>query len=171
MSASALSRSALVGTGLCVLVLLAGCENQRPSGVEREVSIYRGAIRWLLDGARGDDGKAVLATVYVQAVAENISLEVQSGVVEGLADLAAIRFIDHLAEAVDTGKPGDPVRGGGVLLGLGTIRAPAPEREQLNAERYRDIGQIVAYELVLERTEDQWQVVGVPDRVPVRSRR
>lgn len=171
MAASALSRSALVGSGLLLVVLLAGCRNQRPSGVEREVSIYGGAIRWLIDGERGDDGKSIDATVYVEAVAEDISLEVQSGVVEALTDVATIRFIDDIGEAVDRGKPGDPVRGGGVLLGLGTIRLTTAEQVHLYVERYRDIGDVVAYELALERTDERWRVVGVPDPVTPRSRR
>ena len=171
MSASALSRSAFVGTVLCVLLLLAGCGDQRPIGVEREVSIYRAAIRWLLDAARGADGEATSATVYVQAVAEDISLEVQSGVVEALADHAAIRFIDDIEESVDKAKPGDPVRGASVLLGLGTITSTTGEQVQLYVERYRAIDQVVAYELVLERTDGPWRVVGVPDPVPVRTRR
>ena len=170
MPAMAASRSVLLGVLLCVLVLAPGCGDQQTPADERLVAVYGAAIRWLIDDAGIERPEPLEGIIYVKPLGDGISLEVQVGVVDALGERATIRFIDDMEEAVDIGRPGDPVRGGGLLLGMDDI-APA-ERDQvgLYVERYRDIQRTVAYELVLTSADDRWRVVGNPEQVPSRRK-
>ena len=170
MSAMAVSRSVILGVVLCVLFLAPGCQDQRTPGAERLSAVYGAAIRWLIDDAVNEGLEPLEGTIYVKPLGDGISLKVQVGVVEALGERVPIRFIDDMEEAVDTGNPGDPVRGGGLLLGVGDI-APA-ERDQvgLYVERYRDLHRTVAYELALAAVDARWRVVGNPEQVPSRRK-
>jgi len=168
MPTFAMWRTALVRAGLCALVLVpGGCGDQGTSG--DEVAVYSAAIRWLVNSPRNEDRGAVDRTVYVEAVVDHIQLEVQVGLLKALEDLARLRFIDDPREAVDTAQPGAPVRGNGLLVGLGAVTATTPDHVNVYVDLYRNRDQVVAYELVLDRTHGRWRVVGTPDPTTVRA--
>lgn len=164
-------RTRFLGVGLILVALASGC-GDGPAGDEREVGIYSAAIRWLVDQGGGDEGGTVFEeTVYVEAVGdEDIPLSVQAAVVARLEDFARVRFIDARDEAIDTAEPGDPVRGGGLLIGLGPVRPRDGSPVRLYADRYAKAEHEVAYDLSLEPAGDRWRVVGPPERVTVRER-
>jgi len=105
--------------------------------------------------------------VFVEAVDDAvIPLSVQIDVVNRLEETLAVRFIDSRQEAIDTALPGDPVRDGGILVGLGAIVDIEKPPASLYGDRYRDIRDVVAYSLLLDRGQDGWQVSGEPHRLP-----
>ena len=170
MAATTTLRSGLLRAGLTLAVLASGCGDEAASD-EPDVGVYTAAIRWLVDDRRGDDRGPFEETIYVEtAGAEDVPLAVQAGVVERLEDFATVRFIDAREEAVDTSDPGDPVRGEGLLVGLGSIRPGEGSRVGLYADRYTDADDVVAYNLVIERADGRWRVAGRPERVSVRNR-
>ena len=147
MARTTMRRSRLLFAGLSLLMPMSGCGN----GSAREepgVGIYAAAIGWFVDEHAGvGRGRSFEETVYVEAVGDaDISLEVQAGVVERLEDFVTVRFIDSREEAVDTSKPGDPVRGGGLLIGLGSVPPSDGSPMRLYADRYADAENVVAYQ-------------------------
>ena len=156
---------------MAAAIVLIGCSGDTSTHDESVAEIYATAIQWLLD-----DGDVAAGTtdvrVFIEASGdEPIPLEVQAGVVNRLEDSMAVRFIDARDEAIDTSEPGDPVREDGFLIGLGPITDTERVPVGLYADRYRDVRDIVAYELALDRRGGDWQVTGTPERVPVDAAR
>lgn len=148
-------------------VVLAGCGDGTSARDTAVADVYTAVIRWLVfDEADGDAGRERM--VFVEATGgERIALGVQADVVGGLEDSVEIRFIDTREEAIDTSEPADPVRDGGVLVGLGPVRDLERARVHVYADRYRDLRDVVAYEIILERSDGRWRVSGDPKRVEI----
>lgn len=171
MAATTTLRSRLLSAGLTLAVLASGCGGE-PRRDDPEVGIYAAAIRWLVEDRWGDAEGPFEEPVYVETIGadEDIPLEIQAGVVERLEDFATVRFIDAREEAVETSKPRDPIRGEGLLVGLGPVPPGQGTPVRLYADRYTDVEDVVAYELVIERAEGGWRVAGRPEPVNVRNR-
>lgn len=167
--ATTLLRSALLRAGIAAAVVLTGCGDGTSARDEAEVEIYVAAIRWLV-GNEPDVQAAAQERLFIEAAGEEaIPLGVQAELVTRLEDEGelAVRFIDTREEAIDTLEPADPVRDDGVLIGLGPLPDIARTPVRLYAERYREVRDVVAYEIVLERRDGRWQVTGEPQRVRV----
>jgi hypothetical protein len=96
--------------------------------------------------------------VYVSPRGEvDIVLEVQLGVVIALEDWATIRFIDEFEEAIDGGQDHQPVRDGGVLVGLGEV-SDGTTSARVVADRYEQADELVSFDLTLHRSGGEWTV-------------
>jgi len=156
--------------GLFGVVLAGGCAGGTSAEDGSVAAAYQVAVEWLVEEG-GDPGAPLPERVFIEAVGEDgIPLEVQAELVNELQDLMAVRFIDAREEAIELTEPGDPIREGGVLLGLGDVDADrSPVR--LYADRYRDVHDVVAYELLLERRGRTWRLAEEPREVPVADER
>ena len=123
-------------TCVAVLAVASGCGTSRSGAVlQRETDVYTAVLRAAL--AEGPTTTA-RSLVFVAPLDEGspLPLEVQAGVIAKLTKQAEMRFVDHPAQAIDTGTVGEPVLGGGVLFDLGTVPASGTV-VAMSAERYR----------------------------------
>jgi hypothetical protein len=158
----------LLGTAVAVLAAACGDETATEGPVARSSAIQAAAIRAVAEdrlpdvGEAGPDGPLFL----VGNDDRTIELEVQVGVIERLDDWATVRFIDSIEEAVVTDDPEEPVRGDGLLLGLGTI--PDGDRTVVVPVTVHDgPGRATAYEVTVSRRGGDWVVIGPLRSVPV----
>ncbi len=91
-----------------------------------------------------DDDEKKLLQVFVEPLGDGyvIDLAVQARVVTALETVARVRFIDHRAEAIDEDQPGQPVREGGLLVGLGPIVGGTAQRTVLTRRYLKPAGYI-----------------------------
>jgi hypothetical protein len=138
-----LRRSVLLGSAIAAAVALAGCGDATTARERSAAEIYTAVIRWMVADDAGTE-----RTVFVEAAGgDHIALGVQADVVGRLEDSVEVRFIDTREEAIDTSEPADPVRDGGVLIGLGPLRDLDRASVRVYADRYRDLRDVVAYEI------------------------
>jgi hypothetical protein len=90
------------------------------------------------DDEDDEDDERELPTVYVEPLGDGyvIDLGTQAGVVKNMESIAVIRFIDHRAEAIDKKEAGEPVREGGMLLGLGPLVEASTSERTVQVRRY-----------------------------------
>lgn len=157
----------LVVAALCVLVGLAtACS--RDTGEDttaRDVAVYRSVIADLVDRSVVElDDSQGSPVLYVEGLGALIPLAVQVGVVAAFADDYEIRFIDDLAEAIEADEPHRPVRGDGLLVGLGPVVVDGGAT--LRGEFYVREGDVAAfgYELSLQG-DGTWAIVGDPEPI------
>ena len=154
-----------------LLVFTAACGDDAassPDPNERLVDIYAAAIEAIAADATTlptEDEQPL--TVFVAEHEEvEISADVQVGVVAALESWASVRFIDSLEEAVDLDAEGEPVRGEGVLVGLGEV-SDGEASATLVADRYEGEGMTVVFDLELTRRVGEWSVTMPLDGVAV----
>jgi hypothetical protein len=104
-------------------------------------------------------------SVFVVATDERspIPLEVQADIVAELHELATIRFVDHRVEAIDDSSAIRPVNDDGVLITLGKI-SRAANTATVNAGRYLDATDRVAYRVTVERINAHWKPIATKSR-------
>jgi len=164
-------RAVVLRLGLVAAVLFGGCRDGTSAEEGSIAGLYSAAVRWLVEEANEGESPAP-ERVFIEAVGEEgIPLEVQAEVVSQLKDVISVRFIDAREEAIVIDEPGDPIRDGGVLLGLGDVTDIDRSPVRLYADRYRDVYDVVAYELLFDRRGGTWQVTGEPREVPVENDR
>lgn len=154
------------------MLLAAGCGDDDtpspPDPNERLTDIYAAAIEAIAADATdlpGEDDDPLTVFVAEHEEAE-ISADVQVGVVAALESWATVRFIDSLDEAVDRDEDGAPVRGEGILVGLGEV-GDGEATATLVADRYEGEGTTVVYDLELTRRGGEWTVETPLDGVAV----
>ena len=126
--------------------------------VERDAAVYGVIVQWVVEAeaepAAVDDG----LTVFLEALDQDeITLEVQAAVVQGLESVVTVRFIDDRAEAVDHSQPGEPVREGGLLLGLGPVPRSGNTVE-VTVERYIQDDESVGSRFTVRSAGGTWSV-------------
>ena len=150
---------------VALLVVVAGsCTDDADGSADpnqRLIDIYAATIQTVTVHERPDfSGHDELDVVVYVAPREGveIALDVQLGVVLALEEWATIRFIDEFEEAIVSGEPDQPVRDGGVLIGLGDV-PDGTASVDLIADRYERADQLIAYDLTLQRRGGEWSVV------------
>ena len=126
---------------------------------------YTAVLKHLVTAPMSEDDKQV---VYVAPFANQkaFALETQVDVIAGLTDLATVRFVDELSEAVDADSPGAPAKGAEVVL-LGPVVVTGPITE-VEAQRYASETDQVRYRFRVSSTADgtlsaqQVEAVDVP---------
>jgi hypothetical protein len=145
------------------LIGLASCTDDRGRADDtnqRLIDIYSAAIEQVVTYERPDLAidEPLDIVVYVSPRGEvDIVLEVQLGVVIALEEWATIRFIDEFEEAIDGGQDHQPVRDGGVLVGLGEV-SDGTTSARVVADRYEQAGELVSFDLTLQRSGGEWTV-------------
>jgi hypothetical protein len=140
-------------------VVLTACTGGGSKTSDRRADIYSAVIRTIV--ADTSHPKISSGTsVFVAAADERspIDLEVQADIVAELHELATIRFVDHRVEAIDDSKPNRPVKDNGVLITLGKIPSGA-NTVTVNASRYLNATNTIAYRVTLKRTKTQWNPI------------
>jgi hypothetical protein len=135
------------------------CGGGQPSAADdRESMIYAATIRAVV----GDDAKAGRSDrpVFVAPLdsTKPIPLEIQAGVVDQLsedAEFASIRFVDKAAEAIDEGRPDQPVVQQGILVRIAPV-ATSGDDVVVRAERYENADEIRRYRVRLTRNGSTW---------------
>ena len=164
-------RSILLLYGVGAVAVLSGCGDGTTARDESTGELYAVVIRWLVEDASNTQ-RSGLKTIFVEGIGEApIPLGVEAEVVNRLDDAMTVRFIDSREEAIDTSEPGDPVRDEGVLIGLGSVPDVQRSRVRLYVDRYRNVSDVAAYEMALERRGGTWRVTGEPTPVPIRDDR
>jgi hypothetical protein len=160
-------RRTLVLTATLAVVVTA-CTGGGSNTSDRRADIYSAVIRTVL----ADTSRPKISSdtsVFVVAAHERspIPLEVQADIVDELHELATIRFVDRRVEAIDESNPNRPVKNNGVLITLGKIPSGA-NTVTVNASRYLNATNTIAYRVTLERTKTQWKPISTT-RVPCRD--
>jgi hypothetical protein len=142
-----------------VAVVLTACTGGGSNTSDRRADIYSAVIRAVL----GDTSHPKISSdtsVFVVAADERspIALEVQADIVAELHEVATIRFVDRRVEAIDDSNPNRPVNDNGLLITLGKI-ASGPKTVTVNASRYLNATNTVAYRVTLKRTKTQWRPI------------
>jgi hypothetical protein len=154
-------RRVLLGLlGLPLLLAACGEDDAVPEGAAREARVYAAIVADAADAAdAAAGGGRDPGIVFVEPLDPDdpISLEVQAGVVQRVRREVDVRFVDSREAALDLDEPGAPVRGDGLLLGLG----PVPEgrsRVEVEVRRYRHRDEEVRQVVALQRVEREWRV-------------
>ncbi len=110
---------------------------------------YTAVLKHLLPSPIPDDDKPV---VYVAPFPNQkaIALETQVDVIADLAELATVRFVDELSEAVDADSPDSPAKGSEVVL-LGPL-VTTGEVTEVEAQRYASESDQVRYRFRVSST-------------------
>lgn len=140
-----------------------------PDPNERLTDIYAAAIEAVAADVTTlptEDDDDVLTVFVAEHDDAQISADVQLGVVAALESWASVRFIDSLDEAIDRGADGEPVRGDGILVGLGEV-SDGEASATLVADRYEGEGTTIVYDLQLTRRAGEWSVTTPLDGVAV----
>jgi hypothetical protein len=150
-------------------VVLTACAGGGSNISDRRADIYSAVIRTIL----ADTSHPKISSdtsVFVAAAHERspIDLEVQADIVAELHELATIRFVDHRVEAIDDSKPNRPVKDNGVLITLGKIPSAA-RTVTVNAGRYLNATNAIAYRVTVKHTETHWKPIATTT-VPCRER-
>lgn len=150
----------LIASLTVVTIVASGCGDDdvaAPDPDDRLIEIYSATIEAVVaDAAPMPDEDDEPMFVYVGSRNEAaIDADVQLGVVVALEDWATIRFIDEQNEAIDSDDPELPVRGEGMLVGLG----PVPDGEVsvvVYADRYQSASSTIVYDVELNRRGGVW---------------
>jgi hypothetical protein len=122
----------------CVVAVVAasGCgTGTSRAAFQRETGVYTAVLRAALAEGPTTSARSLVFIAPLDGGSPP-PLEVQAGVIAKLTKQADTRFVDHQAQAIDTGTVGQPVLGGGVLFDLGAVPASGTVVE-VSAERYR----------------------------------
>ncbi len=165
---------------LASAMALASCVDQAGPDDTRASEVYTAVVRWFVHDETGAAVPATLADderfhVFLEPRGEGgrIDLQVQTELIDDLAGVAEVRFIDAIDEAIE--RPAEEggaaeVRDEGVLLRLD----PVPEdgdRVELDVDRWlhsidgadevEEVFETLRFEVVSRG--DGWQLVGEPE--------
>jgi hypothetical protein len=154
---------------LCVAALVvvgAACGSSAAKAKDTNTAdVYTAVMKHLMPAPVPNQDKQV---VYVAPFANQkaIALETQVDVIANLADLATVRFVDELSEAVEADSPGSPAKGAEVVL-LGPVVVTGDVTE-VEAQHYGSETDQVRYRFRLSSTTEggwsaqQVEAVDVP---------
>jgi hypothetical protein len=142
-----------------VVVAVTACTGGGSNTSDRPAVIYSAVIRAVLTDTSHPNISSD-TSVFVVAADERspIPLEVQADIVEELHEFATIRFVDQRVEAIDDSSPNRPVKDNGILITLGKIPSGA-NTVTVNASRYLNATNTIAYRVTLKRTKTQWNPI------------
>jgi hypothetical protein len=157
-------RRALVLVAAVVVVVVTACSGGGSGTRDQPAFIYSAVIRAVI----ADTSQPRISSdtsVFVVAADERspIPLEVQADIVGEVHALATIRFVDHRVEALDDSSATRAVNDDGILITLGTISRTA-NTAMVDAGRYVDTADTVAYRVTLERTNAHWKPIATSSR-------
>jgi hypothetical protein len=135
-----------------LLVLSAACSSSAAKAKDATTAdVYTAVLEHMVTAPVNPDDKQV---VYVAPFANQkaIALETQVDVIAGLADVATVRFVDELSEAVDEDSPGSPAKGAEVVL-LGPLVVTGAITE-VEAQQYNSETDQVRYRFRVSSTAD-----------------
>jgi hypothetical protein len=139
---------------LAVVAAACGSSPARAKDNSNPADVYTAVLKHLMPAATGEDKQVVYVAPFPEQKA--IGLETQVNVIDGLTDLATVRFVDELSEAVDANTPGSPAKGSEVVL-LGPLITTGDVTEVV-AQRYASEDEQVRYRFRVSSTaEGGWE--------------
>ena len=78
--------------------------------------------------------------------------------VDAIADVAVVRFVDEAEQAIDQDGEGEPVLDDGLLVSLGSV-PPDGSSVHVPGELYRTAADTSAVEYEVNETADGWVVI------------
>jgi hypothetical protein len=149
-----------IAAGLLV-VMVFGCSKSSESEI-RASAVYEGVMRWLA-AEHASDPDPLPVFVEPRGEGTSIDLEVQAEVVESVADVADVRFIDTRDEALESDDESGliVVRDGGLLIRLGPVLEEG-QRVTLDVDIFVDEEADRTIRFSLVASGDEWRVVGDP---------
>jgi hypothetical protein len=146
-----------------------GIDPGADSGDDRTAAVYEPILDWLLVGEPGIGGDEPADWVlFVASRSEQvIDIDVQAHVFAALESVVEVRVIDDRAEAIDDELETEPVKGLGLLVGLGAV-PPEGDTVEVYADRYRDLEHVEAWQFTVSRADGSWEVDGEPPVTDVR---
>ena len=161
---------ATLGRGVVAILvsgaLLAGCGSDDGSGDSGVADAYIAIVEWVLAEPEfvPDPTLDGMSPVFVESLGPGeIDLEVQVAIVRYFEPVVEIRFIDIRTEALDESEVGAPVRGGGLLLGLGPVPAAGPI--DIRGEVYQTVDGVVGYRFRVAQSGQSMVLIEPPERV------
>lgn len=163
---------------LAAVLLVAGCVDHAGPDDTRASAVYAAVVRWFVHDETGESVPASVPEderfhVFLEPRGEGgrIDLQVQTQLIDDLTDIAAVRFIDAIDEAIE--QPAEEggealVRDDGVLLRLD----PVPEtgdRVELDVDRWlrsadgTEEFETLRFEVVA--AGDAWRLDGEPSAI------
>lgn len=158
----------LVVLGIAVAACGDGADD--PASIDgRTAAVYESILVWMLAEEPGVsvDEKPEWQMFVGSRSEGQIGLDVQVAVAEALESRVFVRFIDDRSEAVDVDSENEPVRDGGLLVGLGAV-AEEGNSTEVYVDRYRDADDIEAWLATVRRSGDTWEIVDSPAPTDVR---
>lgn len=139
------------------------------TGDGRTAAVYESILDWVLDeepGVSADEKPEWVLFVGSRSEGE-VDIDVQVAVVEALEPRVFVRFVDERSEAVQDDSANEPVRDGGLLVGLGAVSEDGGSVE-VYVDRYRHADDVAAWLVTARRAGDAWEIVGAPAPTDVR---
>lgn len=162
----------MIATLVLSVATIASCgsgADDPAAGDGRTAAVYGSILDWMLDEEPGlsIDQKPEWVLFVGSRSEGQVDLDVQVAVVEALERRIFVRFIDERSEAVEVDSENEPVRDGGLLVGLGAL-AEQGESVDVYVDRYRDAGDVEAWLVTVRRAGTTWGIVGSPAPTDVR---
>jgi len=135
----------------------------------RIAAVYGSILDWVLDEepGRSADEEPDWVLFVASRSEEQVDLDVQVAVVKALEPRVFVRFIDERLEAVEVDDENEPVRDGGLIVGLGAVAEGGSV--EVYVDRYRNTADVEAWLVTVRRAGATWEIVGSPSPTDVRS--
>ena len=146
---------------VCGALLVTSCSGSDESAVVRQTDIRIAVLRAVVEVEAGPAQEAIDWVLFVESGDddETIELEEQIEIVNALADVVDVRFVDESDEAIDDASEVRAVIDGGLLVRLGNI-ADSGSSVDVYVESYRSDDDRHAVEMTASRQGGDWVADG-----------
>ena len=160
MRVGAISRGAVVALVSAALVATSACgdDDETPDSSSRDSEVYTAILDNVAADQPVEDEETPIVYVAPLGNEKPIPLDVQVSVVDAIADLAVVRFVDEAEQAIDQDGEGEPVLDDAVLVSLGSV-PPDGSSVHVPGELYRTAADSSAVEYEVSQTADGWVVI------------
>ena len=160
MKVGAISRGAVVALVSAALVATSACgdDDETPDSSSRDSEVYTAILDNVAADQPVEDEETPIVYVAPLGNEKPIPLDVQVSVVDAIADLAVVRFVDEAEQAIDQDGEGEPVLDDAVLVSLGSV-PPDGSSVHVPGELYRTAADSSAVEYEVSQTADGWVVI------------
>jgi len=155
-----IARGALVALVSAALLATPACgdDDETPDSSSRDSDVYSAILDTVAAEEPVEDEETPLLYVAPLGNEKPIPLDVQVSVVDAIADVAVVRFVDEAEQAIDQDGEGEPVLDDGLLVSLGSV-PPDGSSVHVPGELYRTAADTSAVEYEVNETADGWVVI------------
>jgi hypothetical protein len=148
---------ALVGAALLATVAC-GDDDETSDSSSRDSDVYSAILDTVAAAEPAEDEETPLLYVAPLGNEKPMPLDVQVSVVDATAEVAVVRFVDEVEQAIDQDGDGEPVIDDGVLVILGSV-PPDGSSVHIPGELYRSAADTALVEYEVSETADGWVVI------------
>jgi hypothetical protein len=146
-----------VGAALLVSVAC-GDDDETLVSSSRVSDVYTAILDTVAAAEPAEDEETPLLYVAPLGNEKPMPLDVQVSVVDATAEVAVVRFVDEVEQAIDQDGDGEPVIDDGVLVILGSV-PPDGSSVHIPGELYRSAADTALVEYEVSETADGWVVI------------